>query len=79
MVFVDQLAAGRLAFLLFATAVHMNLRAGATWPGLTHLPEVVMLITVDDMVFRQMFLPDGRSLVVALQSLLRITLKDGCV
>ena len=35
----------------------MNLRAGAAGAGLAHLPEIVVLVAADDMVFGQKLLP----------------------
>ena len=35
----------------------MNLRTRAAWAGITHLPEVVVLVAEQNMVFRQMLEP----------------------
>ena len=70
MVFVYQLASRSLCLLLLRAAVNMYLRAWTTRTCVTHLPEVIVLVTIDDMVFRQELFPDGSSLVVALQTLL---------
>ena len=50
MVFVHHLAAGDFGFFLFGAAVHVNLRAWTTRTCITHFPEVIVLITIDDMV-----------------------------
>ena len=55
----------------------MNLRAGAARTGLTHLPEVVVLVAVDDVVGRHVLAPILGSLVVALQTFRRVALEDG--
>ena len=57
----------------------MDLTAGTARAGITHLPEIVVLVTVKDMILGQELLPDGGSLVVALQTLLGATFKYGCV
>ena len=57
----------------------MNLRAGATGTRVAHLPEVVVLVTVDDMVSRHMLQPVAGSLIIAFQSLFLRTFKDSDV
>ena len=57
----------------------MNLTARAARAGITHLPEIVMLVSVQDMILGQELFPDGSGLVVALQTLLRATLEYGSV
>ena len=66
-VLVHQLAAtlARGLALFRCTAVHMNLRAGTTGTRVAHLPEVVVLVAVDDMVFGHVLGPIFGSLVVA--------------
>ena len=43
----------------------MYFRTWSAWSGITHLPEVVVLVAVDDMVCRHMLQPELCSLVVA--------------
>ena len=76
-VFVDELASGHFGFLAVGAGVYVDLRAGAARAGLTHLPEVVVLIAVDDMVGRYVLAPVLSSLVVTLQSFRGIALEDG--
>ena len=47
----------------------MNLRAGAARSCVAHLPKVVVLVAVDDMVGRHVLSPVGGSLVVAYEVL----------
>ena len=75
-IFVDQQASGRLGLLLWGTAVEMYLRAGATWTRITHLPEVVMLVAIDNMIGWYMLCPVTCGFVVASQMLLRRALED---
>ncbi len=49
-VLVDQLAAWNQGLLLVGTVVDVNLGAGATGASVAHLPEVVVLVAVDDVV-----------------------------
>ena len=69
MVFVHQLASGNLGFLLIAAAVHMNLGARAARSRIAHFPEVIVLVAVQDMVLRQMFLPDTGCFVISAKTL----------
>ena len=52
-----------LAFL-FATDVNMDLRARATWTLVTHLPEVIMLIPIEDTLLREVLSPNASSLII---------------
>ena len=54
----------------------MNLRAGTARTGLTHLPEIVVLVAVDDVVGRYVLAPVFGSLVVTLESFRGIALED---
>ena len=69
MVFIDQLGAWHGSALGLGAQVDVDFRARAAGAGIAHLPEIVVLVAVDDMVGRQMLLPDGGSLVVAAQAL----------
>ena len=71
MVFIHEFATGELCFLCFRTAVNMDLGAGATRTGIAHLPEVIVFVTIEDMVCGQMSAPDGCSFVIATQALFR--------
>ena len=74
-ILVDQLSTGHLGLLLIRAQVNMNLRAGAAGTRIAHLPEVVMLIAVDNMVLGQILLPVAGGLIVTLQALLGRALK----
>ena len=76
-VLVHQVAAGYVTTLLGQTVVDVNLGAGATWTRITHLPEVVVLVAVDDMVGRHVLEPVLGCLVVALETFLLTSLEDG--
>ena len=54
----------------------MNLRARATRSRVAHLPEVVVLVAVDDVVGRHVLAPEPGSLVVAAEIFFRRTFKD---
>ena len=75
MVFVHQLAAGHFGALFGTAAVHMDLAARTARTRLAHLPEVVMLVAVQDMVCRQVFGPDRSRLGVTLETFFLGTLK----
>ena len=57
----------------------MDLRTGTAGTRIAHLPEVVVLVTVDDMILGHMLRPIFGGLVVAGDILLRRTLENGHV
>ena len=57
----------------------MYLRARPAWSCITHLPEIVVLVAVEDVVFRKETLPDCCSFVVALQAFLLTAFEDSGV
>ncbi len=78
-VHVHQLAAGHLLLLLVGTRVEVYLRAGTAGACVAHLPEVVVLVAVDDVVGGHVLEPELCSLVVALQAFFFRTLEHGDV
>ena len=78
-VLVHQLAAGHLGLLLGAAAVQVNLGAGAAGARVAHFPEVVVLVSVDDVVGGHVLEPVRGSLVVAGQPLLLRAFEHGDV
>ena len=44
----------RCLTLFWCTGVNMNLRTRTTRTGITHLPKVIMLVTIDDMILGDM-------------------------
>ena len=75
-VLIDEFAT-RLAVLLFLfrTAVDVDFRAGTARTRVTHFPEIVVLVAVDDMIGGHMLQPIAGCLVVALKSLCWIALE----
>ena len=67
-VFVHQLCTGHGGFLGIGAVVDVDFRARAAGTCVAHLPEVVVLVAVDDVVLREIAFPNGGSLVVALQT-----------
>ena len=63
-VLVHHFPAGNLGFLLGSTGIHVYLRAGTAGTRVTHLPEVVMLVAVDDMVLWHVLGPVLGGLVI---------------
>ena len=57
----------------------MDLAARAARTRIAHFPEVVMGIAVEDMVLRQMSLPEFCSLIVTAHTDSLIALKNGCI
>ena len=69
-ILVDQLTARHLGLLLGCTRIQMDLRARTTRTRIAHLPEVVVLVSINNMVGGHMLQPVASGLVVALQVLL---------
>ena len=55
----------------------MDFATWATWTGIAHFPKVVVLVAVDDMVFRKMRFPIACCFVVAFESISLAALKHG--
>ena len=79
MILVHHLCSGYLLFLLLGTAVDMHLRTRTAGTRVAHLPEIVVLVAVDDMVLGQVLLPDGCCLVVALKTFFGASLEHRCI
>ena len=75
MIFVHQFATGDAVTLVERTAVHMYLRARTAGTGITHLPEIIVLVAVQNMVCRQVFCPNSGRLVITRQTVFRRALK----
>ena len=79
-VLVHQFASGPSVFLLLGRArIHVNLRTGATGTRVAHLPEIIVLRAIDDMVFGHVFQPNFRGFVVAFQPLRGVAFEHGHV
>ena len=76
-VFVDQLPSRHFGALFGRTAVHVDLRTRTARTRITHLPEVIVLVAVQDMIGRQVFGPDRCCLVVAVQPFFFRALENG--
>ena len=78
-ILVYELLSRHLLLLLFRAEVDVNLGARATRSRVAHLPEVVVLVAVHYVVFREMLLPIFRGLVVARYVFGWVTFKHGNV
>ncbi len=78
-VLIDQLTPRNCCFLLLGTTVYMYLGAGTARSGITHLPEVVVLVAIQNMICRQVLCPDGSRLFVTSQSFFGSTLEYRCI
>ena len=58
------------------TQVDMDFRARTTWTGFSHFPEIVLTVSVQNMVFWQMLFPIFCSFVVTAQSFRSVTFED---
>ena len=75
-VLVDQFAARRQRLQLVGAIVDMDLRAGTAGARVAHLPKVVVLVAVDDMVLGHVLPPELGRLFVAGQAFLLVALED---
>ena len=78
-VFIDQRRTTHSLFFFFGTQIYMDFATRATRTGITHLPEIIMLISINDVIFRQELLPIGCSLVITRQTFFRRALKNGSI
>ena len=76
-VVVHHVPSGHLGLLFLAAQVDVDFGARSAGPCIAHLPEVIVLVAVDDMVFRKELFPIGSRLVVAAQPLFGTSLEDG--
>ncbi len=65
--------------LLVAAQVDVNFRTGTAGTRVAHFPEIIVTVSVDDVAFGQMLLPDGSGLVIALQTFGSVALEYGGV
>ena len=66
-----------LGALLVGANIHVDLGARAAGTLIAHLPEVVVLVAIDDALGREVLLPEACGLVVALQPFVGCSLEDG--
>ena len=64
-VLVDELASRHLGLLFWSAGVEVNLGARTARTCVAHLPEIVVLVAVDDMVGRHMLCPIACCLIIA--------------
>ena len=65
MILIYKLDAGQRCTLGIATQVDVYLATRAARSGITHFPEIVMTIAVNDMILGQVLFPDGSGFVIA--------------
>ena len=74
-VLVDQRCTRHSGFLFIAAQVDMHLAARSAGARITHFPEVIVTVAIQDVILRQMGLPETRSLVITRQAIILVTLK----
>ena len=72
---VDQCAAGRVGALLGRAQVDVDFGAGAAGAGFAHLPEVVLLVAVQDAVLGHVLLPELPGFIIGAELVAGIALK----
>ena len=76
MVVVHQVTSGNFGTFFSRTEVNMDFRAGTTGTRVAHFPEVVVLVAVEDVVFREELFPVAGSFIVPFQSFLGASFED---
>ena len=76
---IYHLTARNLCYLLLVAKVVVNLATRTARTSLAHLPEVILLVTTDDVVLGQELLPVVESLLIEGNAILLATLKYGSI
>ena len=79
MIMVHEIATGNLGAFFCRTKVDMNFGTRSARSCITHFPEIIVLVAVDDMIFRQELFPIGSGFVVTAQSFFGTSFEYGCV
>ena len=77
MIGIHQLISSHCLFLLLAAHVDVDLRTGTTRTGFAHLPEIVLLVSIDDALRWEKLGPKRGGFVIALQHVGAIALIYG--
>ena len=77
-ILVHKLSTGYSAVFLFGRArVYVNLRTRSAGSGIAHFPKIIVSISVQNMVGRQVFSPASSSLFIAVNSFCRTSFEHG--
>ena len=76
MVFIDHLRTAYFGAFLVAAQINVNLRARAAGTRFAHFPEVIMPVSVYDVVLGQMFFPQCGSFVITFKAVGGISFKN---
>ena len=68
MIVVDEITSGDFGTFFCRTEVDVDFRTRSARTCITHFPEVVVLVAVDDVIFRQILFPVRSGFVVTAQS-----------
>ncbi len=79
MILVYEFSAGNFSTFFGGAKVDMDFGARAAGAGVTHFPEVIVLVAVDDMVGRKVLEPYLLCLVVAFETFGGRAFEYGCV
>src|SRR5690606_647911 len=64
------------AALAIRPAIHMDLRAGPTWPRIAHFPKVILLVAQEDTFFRDNLFPEAIGFLIKRQTVAFIPLEN---
>ena len=79
MIVVHEVATGDLGTFFSRTKVDMDFGTRSARSCITHFPEVIVFVTVDDVIFWQELFPVRSSFVVTAQSFFGTSFKYGCI
>ena len=79
MIVVDEITAGDFGTFFCRTEVDVDFRTRSARTCITHFPEVVVLVAVDDVIFRQILFPVRSGFVVTTQSFFGASFEYGGV
>ena len=79
MIFVNQFTSRNSSLFFCRTRVDVDFRTRAARTCITHFPEVIVLVAVDDMIFGEILSPVSGSFIVAGKSFLRASFEYGYI
>ena len=76
---VNEVAARHSGTLFGRAQVDVNFRARATGACIAHFPEIVFLVTVDDVIFGEVFFPNSGGFVITSETVVIRAFKYCCI
>jgi len=64
---------------LITTNIYMDFRAGATGSAVAHLPEIILFVAKENLIFRKVFFPQGKRFGINRYAILGVSLKNSSI